>query len=238
MSENNLEHENKKRKSLNPHLVLFGVLTILGVFFFSLAVFGPIKKNSATKPSGDETISRLLQDYLSQQEKNVEEDKKKQAEENKRKAFLEAERAEEERLAAEYAAAVQAQEAEAQRLVAEQAERDRLAAEAAQTTTTTTAKIPQPIIETPTVTPESTQYSVWDDLAWCESRGNWHMNSGNGFYGGLQFMHSTWLNMGGSQYAYYPHEATREQQIAVASNLQTQYGWGQWPACSSKLGLR
>ncbi len=80
--------------------------------------------------------------------------------------------------------------------------------------------------------------SVWDALAQCESNGNWHINTGNGFYGGIQFMLSTWLNMGGGQYAYYPHEATREQQIEVATRLQAQYGWGQWPACSAKLGLR
>jgi resuscitation-promoting factor RpfA len=79
---------------------------------------------------------------------------------------------------------------------------------------------------------------VWDQLAQCESNGNWHINTGNGFYGGLQFMHSTWLSMGGDRYAYWPHEATREQQIAIATELQAAYGWGQWPACSSKLGLR
>jgi hypothetical protein len=80
--------------------------------------------------------------------------------------------------------------------------------------------------------------SVWDDLAWCESNGNWAMNSGNGFYGGIQFMHSTWVNMGGRQWAEYPHQASRDQQIEVATRLQAQYGWGQWPACSAKLGLR
>lgn len=80
--------------------------------------------------------------------------------------------------------------------------------------------------------------SVWDALAVCESSGNWAMNSGNGFYGGIQFMHSTWVNMGGRQWAEYPHQATREQQIEVATRLQAQYGWGQWPACSARLGLR
>jgi hypothetical protein len=80
--------------------------------------------------------------------------------------------------------------------------------------------------------------SVWDALAQCESSGNWSMNSGNGFHGGLQFMHSTWVNMGGRQWAEYPHEATRDQQIEVATRLQATYGWGQWPACSARLGLR
>ena len=78
----------------------------------------------------------------------------------------------------------------------------------------------------------------WDAIAQCESSGNWAMNSGNGFYGGVQFMHQTWVNMGGRDYAEYPHEATREQQIEVSERLLAAYGWGQWPACSRKLGLR
>jgi hypothetical protein len=86
--------------------------------------------------------------------------------------------------------------------------------------------------------PSTLSGSVWDALAVCESGGNWAMNSGNGFYGGIQFMHSTWVNMGGRQWAEYPHQATRDQQIEVATRLQAQYGWGQWPACSAKLGLR
>ena len=86
--------------------------------------------------------------------------------------------------------------------------------------------------------PEVASGSVWDALAQCESSGNWAMNSGNGFYGGVQFMHQTWVNMGGRDYAEYPHEATREQQIEVSERLLAAYGWGQWPACSAKLGLR
>ena len=77
--------------------------------------------------------------------------------------------------------------------------------------------------------------SVWDKLAQCESGGNWAMNSGNGFYGGLQFMASTWHAMGGSG---LPHQASRETQIAIAQKLQSRAGWGQWPACSRKIGLR
>ena len=80
--------------------------------------------------------------------------------------------------------------------------------------------------------------SVWDALAQCESGGNWSINTGNGFYGGLQFLHSTWVNMGGRRWAEFPHQATREQQIEVAARLQARWGWGQWPACSQKLGLR
>lgn len=85
--------------------------------------------------------------------------------------------------------------------------------------------------------PVANAQSDWDRLAECESGGNWSINTGNGFYGGLQFMKATWDSMGGQQYAEYPHQATREQQIAVATELQQQAGWGQWPACSARLGL-
>jgi resuscitation-promoting factor RpfB len=77
--------------------------------------------------------------------------------------------------------------------------------------------------------------SVWDRLAQCESGGNWSINSGNGYYGGLQFSLGTWRAYGGSG---MPHQNSRAQQIAVGQRLQAAAGWGQWPACSSKLGLR
>lgn len=77
--------------------------------------------------------------------------------------------------------------------------------------------------------------SVWDRLAQCESGGNWSINTGNGYYGGLQFSLPTWRSVGGSG---YPHQASREEQIARAEILLARSGWGQWPACSSKLGLR
>jgi LysM repeat protein len=76
--------------------------------------------------------------------------------------------------------------------------------------------------------------SVWDQLAACESGGNWATNTGNGFYGGLQFTLSTWQSLGGSG---LPSDASREEQIARAQALQARSGWGQWPACSAKLGL-
>lgn len=76
--------------------------------------------------------------------------------------------------------------------------------------------------------------SVWDELAACESGGNWAINTGNGFYGGLQFTLSTWQSLGGSG---LPSDASREEQIARAEALQARSGWGQWPACSAKLGL-
>lgn len=80
--------------------------------------------------------------------------------------------------------------------------------------------------------------SVWDQIAQCESTGNWSINTGNGFSGGLQFTPSTWAGFGGTEYAPAAHMATREQQIAVAKRVQAAQGWGAWPACTSKLGLR
>ncbi|MCR5978598.1 DUF348 domain-containing protein [Gordonia jinghuaiqii] len=80
--------------------------------------------------------------------------------------------------------------------------------------------------------------SVWDALAACEATGNWAINTGNGFYGGVQFDQNTWERWGGLEYAPRADLATREEQIAVASKTQAVQGWGAWPSCSSKLGLR
>ena len=80
--------------------------------------------------------------------------------------------------------------------------------------------------------------SVWDALAQCEATGNWSINTGNGFSGGLQFTPSTWAAFGGNEYAPQAWQATREQQIAVAQKVQAAQGWGAWPACTAKLGLR
>lgn len=80
--------------------------------------------------------------------------------------------------------------------------------------------------------------TVWDRLAQCEAGGNWAINTGNGFYGGLQFTQSTWLGFGGGAYAPLAHMATREQQIEVAIKTQAVQGWGAWPACTAKLGIR
>lgn len=75
---------------------------------------------------------------------------------------------------------------------------------------------------------------TWDALAECESSGNWATNTGNGFSGGLQFTPSTWAAFGGTG---APENATREQQIAVAENVQAGQGWGAWPSCAAQLGL-
>jgi LysM repeat protein len=76
---------------------------------------------------------------------------------------------------------------------------------------------------------------VWDRLAQCESGGNWGINTGNGYSGGLQFAQGTWRANGGTGSA---HNASRAEQIRVAERVRASQGWGAWPACSSKLGLR
>lgn len=73
----------------------------------------------------------------------------------------------------------------------------------------------------------------WDDIAQCESGGNWSANTGNGYSGGLQFSPSTWAAHGGSG---SPSSASREEQIAVAERVQASQGWGAWPSCSKKAG--
>jgi len=77
--------------------------------------------------------------------------------------------------------------------------------------------------------------SAWDKLAKCESSGNWKINSGNGYYGGLQFNAGTWRAFGGKG---MPHQASRGQQIAVAERTLAAQGWNAWPSCSRKMGLR
>ena len=77
--------------------------------------------------------------------------------------------------------------------------------------------------------------SVWDRLAQCESGGNWGINTGNGYSGGLQFSAGTWRANGGTGSAA---NASRAEQIRVAERIRASQGWGAWPACSSRLGLR
>jgi resuscitation-promoting factor RpfB len=77
--------------------------------------------------------------------------------------------------------------------------------------------------------------TVWDQLAQCESGGNWAINTGNGYYGGLQFSLSTWRAYGGPG---YPHQQSRETQIAIATKVRdANGGYGSWPHCSQQLGL-
>lgn len=78
---------------------------------------------------------------------------------------------------------------------------------------------------------------VWDRVAKCESGGNWKINTGNGYYGGLQFSRSTWRAFGGSAYASTANKATKAQQIAIARRTLAVQGPGAWPVCSRKAGL-
>ena len=77
----------------------------------------------------------------------------------------------------------------------------------------------------------------WDGLASCESSGNWAINTGNGFYGGVQFDQNTWVASGGLRYAPRADLATREEQIAIALVTQARQGWGAWPVCSVRARL-
>jgi hypothetical protein len=77
---------------------------------------------------------------------------------------------------------------------------------------------------------------VWDRIASCESGGNWHINTGNGYYGGLQFSAGTWRAYGGGAYARTADRASKGQQIAVATKVQRAQGWGAWPSCSRRAG--
>lgn len=76
--------------------------------------------------------------------------------------------------------------------------------------------------------------SDWDRLAECESGGDWSINTGNGYYGGLQFSQQSWEAVGGSG---LPSDASKEEQIQRAEQLRQIQGWGAWPSCSAQLGL-
>ncbi|MGW7575877.1 transglycosylase family protein [Streptomyces sp. NPDC054765] len=84
---------------------------------------------------------------------------------------------------------------------------------------------------------EAREGGTWDRLAGCESGGNWRIDTGNGFSGGLQFAHSTWHSFGGGAYASRAARATRSEQIQVAERVLARQGWGAWPACSASLGF-
>ncbi|WP_234880177.1 resuscitation-promoting factor [Mycolicibacterium litorale] len=85
-----------------------------------------------------------------------------------------------------------------------------------------------------TAVPPVQNNATWDALAFCESSGNWGINTGNGFYGGVQFTQSTWESFGGLRYAPRADLATREEQIAIAEVTRDKQGWGAWPVCSAR----
>jgi nucleoid-associated protein YgaU len=76
----------------------------------------------------------------------------------------------------------------------------------------------------------------WDHVAQCESGGNWHINTGNGYYGGLQFTQSTWVAYGGQEFAPRADLASRADQMTVANRVLSRQGWGAWPVCSHYAG--
>lgn len=81
----------------------------------------------------------------------------------------------------------------------------------------------------------STPTRVWDKIAACESGGNWSINTGNGYHGGLQFDPDTWREHGGKG---APEDASKSEQIRVAERVLETQGWGAWPVCSRKAGMR
>ncbi|GAA4796085.1 transglycosylase family protein [Rothia endophytica] len=86
----------------------------------------------------------------------------------------------------------------------------------------------------PATSANAAPLEAWDALAQCESGGNWSINTGNGYYGGLQFSQSSWIAAGGSG---SPAGASKAEQIRVAENLLQMQGWGAWPSCTAQLGL-
>jgi hypothetical protein len=83
--------------------------------------------------------------------------------------------------------------------------------------------------------PAPPQGHDWDAVALCESGGNWSINTGNGYYGGLQFSPSTWLSFGGGAFAPRADLATKAQQIAIAEKVLAVQGPGAWPTCGRSL---
>jgi len=96
---------------------------------------------------------------------------------------------------------------------------------------TTASPAPQPAERSTAGDPNDP--ASWERLAQCESGGNWATNTGNGYYGGIQFSLASWRNVGGTG---YPHEASKETQIEMGKRLYAQGGWGHWPGCTRSFG--
>ncbi len=94
-----------------------------------------------------------------------------------------------------------------------------------------------PVAGVTAVPAHAASLDTWNRLAQCESSGNWSINTGNGFYGGIQFTQSTWREFGGLRYAPRADLATKAEQITVAERVLRVQGWNAWPTCSRKLGL-
>ncbi|MHA6802186.1 transglycosylase family protein [Salinifilum ghardaiensis] len=91
------------------------------------------------------------------------------------------------------------------------------------------------VVATPMAIAAPANAADWDALAQCESSGDWSANTGNGYYGGLQFDPTTWSAYGGGEYAANAHQATREQQIEIAEKVLSAQGVNAWPGCTAKI---
>ncbi len=78
----------------------------------------------------------------------------------------------------------------------------------------------------------------WDRIAQCESGGRWHINTGNGYFGGLQISRGTWAGYGGRRYAALPSGASKAAQIRIGERIRHGQGWAAWPVCSVRAGVR
>lgn len=98
--------------------------------------------------------------------------------------------------------------------------------------------LPLVLTATVSVPAQAATARTWNRLARCESGGRWHVNTGNGYYGGLQISGGTWRAYGGGRFARLPSRASRHQQIRVAQRIRRHQGWRAWPSCSRRIGLR
>lgn len=92
------------------------------------------------------------------------------------------------------------------------------------------------LVAGPAAVASAAPVEAWDQVAACESGGNWQTNTGNGYYGGLQFSAETWNGHGGGEYAPTADQATKEQQIDIAERVLASQGPGAWPNCGGPLG--
>jgi hypothetical protein len=113
----------------------------------------------------------------------------------------------------------------------------RRAARRAAIVTAAAVAVAAPVSSSVVTSADAATTRTWNRLAECESGGNWHINTGNGYYGGLQFSASTWRAYGGGKFASRADLATKDEQITIAERVLRAQGWGAWPACSQKLGL-
>jgi membrane protein involved in colicin uptake len=193
-------------------VALFAVVGMISLAGTSSAAYEPYEMKKETAAAAERQFAELVSAGLVADQRRAE-------------SLLSSKLVEGERAAA-------AAEAERQRKAAAE-EASRSAARAAQAAAQAVAAKKKAPAAQPSV--RSSGSSDWDRLAKCESGGNWASNTGNGYYGGLQFNLSTWYSNGGTG---YPHQNTREEQIRVAENLRAARGYSPWPACSRKLGLR